>query len=76
MTILGAYQAPTTTSGSIVRIWGILFPETLLFDQGKLVILRGGDNGGHTSNSGGMTTVQGPKTIKSDGITVENITVK
>ncbi len=74
-TILDAYQAPTTASGAEIRIFGTNFNETLTFDLGKNVILRGGDNQAHTSNSGGMTTVQGPMTIKSGMITADEITI-
>ena len=74
--IRDAYQAPETTSGSIIRIWGITFVEELLLDQGKRITLKGGDNGTHTANSGGMTTVQGKMTVKSGGVTIEDITIK
>jgi ELWxxDGT repeat protein len=75
-TILGAYQADTTVNGDEIRIFGTSFSETLLFDKGKNVTLTGGDNQAHTSNSGGMTTVQGTMTIKSGSVTVDKITIR
>jgi ELWxxDGT repeat protein len=73
-TIIDGYQAAPT--GAIIKIWGINFIETLLFDQNKKVVLRGGDNGTHTSNSDGMTTVKGTLKIRRGSITVNKVKIR
>ncbi len=75
-TILGAYNAPATTNGAIIRIWGVDLDETLTLGGNKQVTLLGGDNQSHNAYTGVMTTVQGPMTIKSGSVTIENMVVK
>lgn len=75
-TILGAYANAATLNNAIIKIWGVNFTENFVFDQGKAVTLSGGYDGAYTYNTGNTTTLQGPVTLKTGTIIMDNLTIR
>jgi hypothetical protein len=72
--ISAAYQAPISGVTSI-KACRINFPENLLFNLGKTIILSGGYDSSYSDNSG-LTTVTGTMILSNGSMTVGNIAIK
>jgi hypothetical protein len=72
--IMSAYGA-AAASGSVIDAWGIIFPETLVFDQSKAVTLKGGFTSSYSQDLNRYTSVSGIQIINGS-LTVERVAVK
>jgi hypothetical protein len=71
-----AYNA--AVSGAEIKSQTFQYPETLLFDQGKDVVLSGGWDAAYAAPSvtGSRSTVQGTLVIRSGSVKVRNISIR
>jgi hypothetical protein len=72
--IMSAYGG-AASSGSVIDAWGIVFPETLVFDQDKSVTLKGGFTSSYVQDVNRYTSVYGVR-IVNGSMTVERFVVK
>jgi hypothetical protein len=72
--IMSAYDG-AADSGSVIDAWGIVFPETLVFDQSKAVTLKGGFTSSYVQDVNRYTSVYGIR-IVNGSMTVERFVVK
>ncbi len=62
-------------SPNTIDAWGIEFPESLTFNQGKTITIRGG-NDASFQNNGTVTTINGPLLVVSGKLISERIAVR
>lgn len=65
----------SVSSPNTIDAWGIEFAESLTFNQGKQLVLKGGFNSDFLVNSA-STTVYSPLIVTNGQLTLENIVVK
>ncbi|NVN97607.1 hypothetical protein HXX01_05300, partial [Candidatus Nomurabacteria bacterium] len=72
-TIAGAYA--TAVTGDTIKAWGIDFTESLKFDKGTSLIIKGGYDPGYATNNH-MTILHGTLTITNGSVKLSNIILK
>lgn len=63
------------SSPNTIDVWGIEFPESLTFNQGKTITIRGG-NDASFQNNGTVTTINSPLLVVSGKLISERIAVR
>ena len=75
-TLTQAYGGASSSGTVTIEAWGTLFKENLSCNEGKRVIIKGGYRGDYSSNSAGVTTLQGTLSVTKGTLIVEKVIIR